>query len=631
MKKLFASLTFFSEYSIIGFFVLIKILFHLLHPEYGYFRDELYYLSISDMFSFGNLDILPLTPVFLNIFTAIFGDSIKSLHFASALCGALSLLIACLITKKLGGRRYAIMLTGLFMFFSGFLPFGALFTYDSLDFLIQVFAIYLLVRIMKTDNQKLLILFGLVVSVGLLNKLSILAFGLAIFVSLWFVPQRVYFKSKYIWLAGAIALVFLIPFLIWQSKHGWYYLDFLAGYSGGVAYAATFPEFLWNQILPNNIWGFPVWVTGLGLLLFSTKWKLFRLFGFMYVTLFFMFYFLRVKFYFLLPMYSILFAVGSIKIEELLNKFDIRKARIKFVRRTIPIAYIILSLPLIPMFVPILPIEKFVDYASIFGVNAGIRTEASSYNDLPHHVADRFGWPEMVDQVASVYKEATFESKEKVGILTQSYGQASAIHVFGKKYDLPEPISLYGWYYFESLRTHDFKDQYVSLGFSMDELVDMFEVVTLEGVFTHPYCLPQENNNPIYLCRKPKYHLREYWKVHQNMDPRFLEVLREEGVKATVDYYYEFSEDHHAIPLFTESQMNNIGYKYLYNGQVEEAIALFRINVEAYPESSNVYDSLGEAYMEDGQYDLAIKNYRKSLELDPDNSNAMEKLEELKN
>ena len=237
----------------------------------------------------------------------------------------------------------------------------------------------------------------------------------------------------------------------------------------------------------------------------------------------------------------------------------------------------------------------------------------------------------MVDQVASVYKEATFESKEKVGILTQSYGQASAIHVFGKKYDLPEPISLYGWYYFESLRTHDFKDQYVSLGFSMDELVDMFEVVTLEGVFTHPYCLPQENNNPIYLCRKPKYHLREYWKVHQNMDPRFLEVLREEGVKATVDYYYEFSEDHPAIPLFTESQMNNLGYKYLYNGQVEEAIALFRINVEAYPESSNVYDSLGEAYMEDGQYDLAIKNYRKSLELDPDNSNAMEKLEELKN
>jgi len=629
MKKLFISRYLFSEYTIISLFVLGKILFHLLHPEYGYFRDELYYLSISDLHSFGNLDILPLTPVFLKIFTAVFGESIKSLHFASALCGALSLLIACLITRKLGGRKYAIMLTGLFMFFSGFLPFGALFTYDSLDFLIQVYAIYILVRIVKEDNHKLWILFSLVIGVGLLNKLSILAFSLATFVSLWFVPQRVYFKSKFIWLAGATALIFLIPFLIWQSQHGWYFLNFVAGYSGVVAYSPTFPEFLWNQILPNNPWGFPVWAAGLGLLLFSAKWKTFRLLGLMYVILFFLFYFLGAKFYFLIPMYSVLFSVGSVKIEELLNKFDIRKTRVKFVHIAIPIVYVIFSLPLIPMLVPILPIEKFVDYASFFNVNAGVRTETSSYNELPHHVADRFGWPEMVHQVAGIYKEVSSESKEETGILTQSYGQASAIHVFGKKYDLPEPISLYGWYYFESLRINNFSVQYVSVGLSKDELVDIFEVVTLEGVFTHPYCLPQENNNPIYLCRKPRYHLNEYWKVHQNMNPGFLEVLGEVNVEAAVDYYYEFNKDHPATPLFTELQMNNLGYEYLYSGQVEEAIALFRLNVEAYPESSNVYDSLGEAYMENSQYDLAIINYRKSLELDSDNSNAMEKLKKL--
>jgi hypothetical protein len=629
MKKLFNNRYLFSEYTIISFFVIVKILFHLLHPEYGYFRDELYYLSISDLHSFGNLDILPLTPVFLTLFTAIFGESIKALHFASALCGALSLLIACLITRKLGGRKYAIMLTGLFMFFSGFLPFGALFTYDSLDFLIQVYAIYLLVRIMKEDNQKLWILFSLVIGIGLLNKLSILAFGLATFLSLWLVPQRVYFKSKFIWLAGTTALVFLIPFIIWQSKHGWYFLNFLAGYSGSVAYSATFQEFLWSQILPNDVWGFPVWATGLGLLLFSAKWKTFRLLGLIYVILFSLFYFLGAKFYFLIPTYAVLFSVGSIKIEELLNKSDIRKTKVKFIQIAIPIFYVIFSLPLIPMLVPILPIEKFVDYASFFNVNAGVRTEASSYNELPHHVADRFGWTEMVDQVAGIYKEVTSDSKEKTGILTESYGQASAIHVFGKKYDLPEPISLYGWYYFESLRINDFKVQYVTIGLSKDELVDIFEVVTLEGVFTHPYCLPQENNNPIYLCRKPRYHLNEYWKVHQNMDPSFLEVLCEEDVEAAVHYYYDFNKAHPATPLFTESQMNNLGYEYLNSGQIEEAIALFRLNVEVYPESSNVYDSLGEAYMENRQYDLAIINYRKSLELDSDNTNAMEKLKKL--
>jgi tetratricopeptide (TPR) repeat protein len=60
-----------------------------------------------------------------------------------------------------------------------------------------------------------------------------------------------------------------------------------------------------------------------------------------------------------------------------------------------------------------------------------------------------------------------------------------------------------------------------------------------------------------------------------------------------------------------------------------EAIALFKINVEFYPKSSNVYDSLAEAYMTNGDKDLAIENYKKSLELNPQNSNAREMLKKL--
>ncbi len=52
-------------------------------------------------------------------------------------------------------------------------------------------------------------------------------------------------------------------------------------------------------------------------------------------------------------------------------------------------------------------------------------------------------------------------------------------------------------------------------------------------------------------------------------------------------------------------------------------IAIFELNVKAYPESWNVYDSLGEAYMVRGDHDRAIELYRKSLELNPDNGNAV--------
>ena len=63
MKRKFESSLFLGGNAVIVYLVLAKILFHLLHPEYGYFRDELYYVAVSDGFSFGNLDVLPLTPV----------------------------------------------------------------------------------------------------------------------------------------------------------------------------------------------------------------------------------------------------------------------------------------------------------------------------------------------------------------------------------------------------------------------------------------------------------------------------------------------------------------------------------------------------------------------------------------
>ena len=147
---------FFTSYTaIIGYLIIIKIAIHLLLPEYGLHRDEYFYIAIGDQFSFHNLDMPPLSPLYLRLFTLLFGYSIKVIHFASALCGAVSLLFACLITRELSGRKYAVLLTGLFFLFSGFLPFGSIFTYDSLDFLIWVAVIFLLVKILKGQNPKL--------------------------------------------------------------------------------------------------------------------------------------------------------------------------------------------------------------------------------------------------------------------------------------------------------------------------------------------------------------------------------------------------------------------------------------------------------------------------------------------
>jgi Tfp pilus assembly protein PilF len=76
--------------------------------------------------------------------------------------------------------------------------------------------------------------------------------------------------------------------------------------------------------------------------------------------------------------------------------------------------------------------------------------------------------------------------------------------------------------------------------------------------------------------------------------------------------------------------MNALGYQYLNRSPMKEALALFKLNVEAHPWSSNVYDSYGEALMADHQYELAAENYRRSVEMNPGNENGKKKLEELR-
>ncbi len=81
--------------------------------------------------------------------------------------------------------------------------------------------------------------------------------------------------------------------------------------------------------------------------------------------------------------------------------------------------------------------------------------------------------------------------------------------------------------------------------------------------------------------------------------------------------------------VFNEDELNSLGYQMTKENKLTEAIKLFELNVQEYPESANVYDSLGEAYMKNSQIDLAIKSYKKSLELNPENKNTREMLKQL--
>jgi ankyrin repeat protein/glyoxylase-like metal-dependent hydrolase (beta-lactamase superfamily II) len=82
--------------------------------------------------------------------------------------------------------------------------------------------------------------------------------------------------------------------------------------------------------------------------------------------------------------------------------------------------------------------------------------------------------------------------------------------------------------------------------------------------------------------------------------------------------------------FFNERQFNSVGYGLLTMGRTDDAIIVFKMNVELFPEAWNVYDSLAEAYAAKGETGLAVKNYERSLELNPDNQNAKDRLKNLK-
>jgi tetratricopeptide (TPR) repeat protein len=92
-------------------------------------------------------------------------------------------------------------------------------------------------------------------------------------------------------------------------------------------------------------------------------------------------------------------------------------------------------------------------------------------------------------------------------------------------------------------------------------------------------------------------------------------VLFEKGVEAAEIRYREMRDNERDSFWFNENQFNNLGYVLLRSDKMEEAITVFKFNIENYPESANVYDSLAEAYMNDGQTDKAIASYEKTLEM----------------
>ncbi|MHC4791317.1 MAG: glycosyltransferase family 39 protein, partial [Planctomycetota bacterium] len=473
--KFFSKENLLSEKAIVVYFVLLKLAICLFPFEYGLFRDELYYIALSDNLDFGYVDVPPLAPFLLAMVRLIMGTSFFSLHLLPAVCGALVVLLVYSMVKKMGGNFGALLLSLTCVTLAPiYICWESLFTYDAFDKLCWTLALYAMVLLLKTGEKKYWIFFGIAAGIGLLVKITMLYLGFGILTALLLTKERRYFSSRQLWMGGAIALLIFSPYILWQIKEGFPALEYYKNYALGKTWPVTPLEFIKNQIVVMNILSFPVWLAGLYYFIFNKEGKKFKVLGYAYIIILIIGIILKVKFYLIAPFYTVLFAGGAVFIEGFAER-----RKIGWLKRKAAIVILLGGLAHVPFVRPILPIDVFIKYT---GDDAymGVKGERVKLQELHQHFADRFGWEEMAARVGDVYNSLSEEEKVKACVLTGNYGEAGAVWFFGEKYNLPKPISGHLQYFIWGPRGNS-GEVVISLGIDTKKLKNHFDNVEQIG------------------------------------------------------------------------------------------------------------------------------------------------------
>ncbi len=157
---------------------------------------------------------------------AIFGESLLAIRFLPALAGALLVWLTALIAHELGGKRFALALSALTVALSGiYLIMDHLLAMNAFEPLFWMGCAYVVIRIIKTGNQKLWIWLGVLAGLGLENKYSMAVFGFGVVLGLLLTPECKFLASKWFWIAGAVAFLTFLPNLVWNIRHDWPFFE----------------------------------------------------------------------------------------------------------------------------------------------------------------------------------------------------------------------------------------------------------------------------------------------------------------------------------------------------------------------------------------------------------------------
>jgi Dolichyl-phosphate-mannose-protein mannosyltransferase len=483
------------------------VLHAIANGHYGFFRDELYFIVCGDRPAWGYVDQPPIVPLLASWSHLIFGDFLWGFRLPAALVMAATVGLTAELVRSEQGDTFAQWLAGVCVLLAPIFLFqGVVLSTDLFQPVTWLGLGWILVRMEKTGDDRWWLGYGIVAGFSLNTKYLIAFYIVALAIALLATPMRKAFLRPWVYLGAAVAIMMMLPNLLWQQAHGWPFIELAHAGAAGKNIAMSPPAFFLQQIIQIGPLTAAVWLCGLWAGAVRPTLQVNRAFSIAWLILFLMFDVSHGKAYYLSPIYPTLLAVGAVRMEEWVRNGLARAAVLTCI--------IVQGFAFAPLTLPILAVEVFKHYENRLGFmpSAG---EHQKLGLLPQYYADMFGWPEMAEKVAAVYWSLPPRERARAVFFGNNYGEAAAIDVFGRRLGLPPAISGHNNYYLWGPRGRD-GSIIIIIGGNQKHYRELFGSFRVAGKIQSINAMPYETNQPIYVLRDMKPPLQDFWPQVKN-------------------------------------------------------------------------------------------------------------------
>jgi hypothetical protein len=403
--------------------ILLKFALHwfLISPEYDLQRDEYLHLDQANHLAWGYESVPPVTS-WISLIIKALGNGVFWVKFFPALFGALTILVVWKTIEELKGNLFALVLGAVCVLFSAILRLNTLYQPNSLDVLCWTALYFAVIKYVDTGKENWIFLGAIVFAIGFLNKYNIVFLVAGLFPAVLLTPQRKMFTDRKLYVAILLALLLILPNLLWQYNNGFPVVHHLKELADTQLVHVDRWGFLRSQLL-FFIGSLLVILSALYALLFYPPFKNFRFFFWTLIFTLAVFLYFKAKDYYAIGLYPVYIAFGSVYLGNIFQTGWKRYLR--------PVAIAIPILIFIPLFTLVFPIkspEYIVKNQENYKSLGLLRWEDGKNHPLPQDFADMLGWKELAMKV-----DHALPATGNTLVLCDNYGQAGAINYYTKR------------------------------------------------------------------------------------------------------------------------------------------------------------------------------------------------------